>query len=118
MHDAVLDLARITAFTLDLPARLNRKLRGRVVDYRRLLFDDLQLRLHGKTPRRILEIGPRDGEDTRRLVTLGAERIVLVDLPSKKTQIDSWLPQLSETSVEIMYGNVMYDPVFDAIEPF
>jgi SAM-dependent methyltransferase len=74
--------------------------------------------LGGTKPSRILEIGPRDGEDTRRLVTLGAEQLVLVDLPNQKEKISKWLPELGSAPIEVAYGNVMYDRAFDSITPF
>lgn len=69
-------------------------------------------------PRRILEIGPRDGEDTRRLATLGAEKIVLVDLPNQKSKIERWLPTLGKAPIELIIGNFMYDRSFDEKKPF
>ena len=52
-------------------------------DYRYFLFQDL-VKNYGKTyfeNKKILEIGPRDGEDTLRLDTLKASHISLIDLP-------------------------------------
>ncbi|MGE5506104.1 MAG: hypothetical protein ACM31L_16910, partial [Actinomycetota bacterium] len=68
-----------------------RRLRGLKNDYRVLLFDELVERLGGEKPRTILEIGPRDGLDTRRLLTLEPERLVLVDLPVQEENIRTWL---------------------------
>jgi SAM-dependent methyltransferase len=103
---------------MDLTPRLLRRLSGKSVDYRKLLFDDLKARLGGRTPRRILEIGPKDGEDTRRLASLGAEKIVLIDLPNQQSRIEGWLPTLGEVSIELIVGNFMYDSSFNSIEPF
>jgi SAM-dependent methyltransferase len=113
-----MDLALRILNLADLPSRALRKLRGRRVDYRDVLFQELKGRLGGAKPRRVLEIGPRDGEDTRRLVTLGAEKLVLIDLPNQKANIDKWLPSLSGAPIELIYGNFMYDRAFDALEPF
>ena len=113
-----MDLGRAFLYLSDLPARAVRRLRGHRVDYRGFLFDDLARALGPRKPSRILEIGPRDGEDTRRLTTLGAARIILVDLPNQKPKIDGWLPALAGVPIEVVYGNIMYDRAFDRIEPF
>lgn len=105
-------------FLGDLPTRLLRRLRGDSVDYRSFLFEDLKRRLGGKKPRRILEIGPRDGEDTRRLASLGADKIILVDLANQKSKIEGWLPTLGGAPIELVIGNFMYDDSFNKIEPF
>ncbi|MDA1072309.1 MAG: hypothetical protein O2825_13050, partial [Proteobacteria bacterium] len=62
---------------LDLPGRALRRLRGDRRDYRIYLFEHLQARLGGRPLGRVLEVGPRDGVDTERLATLGAERLIL-----------------------------------------
>lgn len=101
-----------------LIARVERRVLGGPNDYRAILFEELVTRLDGRRPLRILEIGPRDGEDTRRLVTLGPEAIILVELPDKKGRIDEWLPALDGHPIELIYGNIMYDPAFGLMEPF
>lgn len=113
-----MDLGRTLLFLCDFPVRVWRKIRGEHVDYRALLFEDLKRRLGATKPRRILEIGPRDGEDTRRLATLGADEIVLVDLPNQKDRIDKWLPKLAGAPVTLKLGNIMYDRAFDTVAPF
>jgi SAM-dependent methyltransferase len=118
MPSGSLDFGRVALFALDLPVRLGRKIFQHRLDYRACLFEDLRARLNGTRPRRILEIGPRDGEDTRRLATIGAEQIVLVDLPNQRARIENWLPELAHDLIKVVYGNIMYDPMFDAIEPF
>jgi SAM-dependent methyltransferase len=105
-------------FVRDLPWRILRRLTGTTADYRAFLFEDLLRRLGDRQPRRILEIGPRDGEDTRRLLSLNAPSLVLVDLPNQKQRIEGWLKELAHPSIELVIGNVMYDRAFDAIEPF
>jgi SAM-dependent methyltransferase len=113
-----MDFASSLNFIADLPIRVRRRFRGDSVDYRKVLFEDLQRRLGGRKPRRILEIGPKDGKDTRRLASLGAGEIVLVDLPNQKSEIEGWLPTLSTAPIELIIGNFMYDEVFNTIEPF
>src|SRR4051812_19433248 len=101
----MMDLGRSFLFLCDLPVRVRRRLRGERADYRAFLFEDLLRRLGSTKPRRVLEIGPRDGEDTQRLATLGAEEIVLVDLPNQKERIETWLPKLAGAPVKMIYGN-------------
>ncbi len=67
---------------------------------------------------RILEIGPRDGEDTRRLLRLNPERFTLVDLPDKQARVEAWMRKLDAPSVELIIGNLMYDTKRDALEPY
>jgi SAM-dependent methyltransferase len=110
-------LALPTYRLLDLPVRVLRKLRGERPDYRGFLFEDLKRRIGTKTPRRVLEIGPKEGDDTRRLATLGAQNLVLVDLPNQRANIEKWIGDL-KAPVEMIYGNFMYDRAFDTIEPF
>ncbi|MBI1245713.1 MAG: methyltransferase domain-containing protein [Alphaproteobacteria bacterium] len=87
-------------------------------DYRGHLFDELVARLAGKRPLRILEIGPKDGLDTARLLTLAPEQMLLVDLEDKRAENDVWLPKLARPGLEIRYGNLMYEPWVDDLEPF
>jgi SAM-dependent methyltransferase len=102
----------------DLPLRAWRRLSGRRLDYRAFLFEDMQRRLGPGKPRRVLEIGPKEGDDTRRLVTLAPEKLVLVDLPVQRANVESWLPKLSGAPVEAVFGNIMYDREFETVEPF
>lgn len=104
---------------LDLATRVSRRLTGqRGPDYRELLFQDLRARLAGKRPLRILEIGPRDGEDTKRLLTLNPDVLVLVDLPDKKARVQQWLEKLGAPNIELIIANIMYDEGCAALEPF
>lgn len=104
---------------LDFTTRVARRLTGqRGPDYRELLFQDLRIKLAGKRPLRILEIGPRDGEDTKRLLTLNPDILVLVDLPDKEARVREWLIELSATNVELIVANIMYDEGCAALEPF
>ena len=104
---------------LDFATRVSRRLTGRRgPDYRDLLFQDLRVRLAGKRPLRILEIGPRDGEDTKRLLTLNPDVLVLVDLPDKETKVRQWLGALGAPDVELIIANIMYDEACATLEPF
>jgi SAM-dependent methyltransferase len=104
---------------LDLVTRISRRLTGRHgPDYRELLFQDLRAKLAGKRPLRILEIGPKDGEDTKRLLTLNPDILVLVDLPDKEVQVRQWLAKLAAPNIELIIANIMYDEGCAALEPF
>lgn len=104
---------------LDLGTRVLRRLTGRRgPDYRELLFQDLRTKLAGKRPLRILEIGPRDGEDTKRLLTLNPDVLVLVDLPDKEARVRQWCAELGAPNIELIIANIMYDEGCAALEPF
>lgn len=103
----------------DFATRISRRLAGRRgPDYRELLFQDLRERLAGKRPLRILEIGPRDGEDTKRLLTLNPDVLVLVDLPDKEAKVRHWLAKLDAPNIELIIANIMYDEKCAKLEPF
>lgn len=44
--------------------------------------------------KRLLEIGPKDGMDSRRLAGLNPAELVLIDLPEKHEQVQAWLTSL------------------------
>lgn len=104
---------------LDLPGRILRRLRGDTRDYRIHLFEHLQARVGGRPVGRVLEVGPRDGVDTERLVTLDAERLVLADLPHAREVLETALAKRGILDrVELRYGNIMYDKVLEDVLPF
>jgi 2-polyprenyl-3-methyl-5-hydroxy-6-metoxy-1,4-benzoquinol methylase len=75
----------------------------------RLVFDHLSQRdfmtsLKGK---RILEIGPKHGNDSRLLASLEPEELVLIDLPEKRELVERWLPDLPG-NVRFIPGNLLY----------
>ncbi len=88
------------------------------VDYREYLFGELRDYLKGERPKRILEIGPKDGKDTARLLTLEPERLVLIDLPSMKENNVKWLEELNSNKIEYLSANFMYSPEVEELEPF
>jgi SAM-dependent methyltransferase len=55
---------------------------------------------------RILEIGPKHGEDSRLLASLEPSELVLLDLPEKDELVASWLPELPRT--RYVSGNLLY----------
>lgn len=87
-------------------------------DYRELLFAELRAYTGGTTPRRILEIGPKDGQDTRRLLQLGPERLTLIDLPRMREANERWLRQLATDRIEYISDNIMYSAAVSALEPY
>lgn len=104
---------------LDFATRITRRLTGRRgPDYRELLFHDLRRKLAGQRPLRILEIGPRDGEDTKRLLTLNPDVLVLVDLPDKEARVRQWLAELAAPNIELIVANIMYDDGCATLDPF
>jgi SAM-dependent methyltransferase len=77
--------------------------------YRRELFAEL-LVLAGKARfrgARVLEIGPKDGLDSARLATLEPRELVLLDLPEKRADIESWLDEIM-CSHRYVEANIMY----------
>ena len=82
--------------------KLLRRLRGLepydgVFAYRKYLFQQLKSEFAEDFFRnkRILEIGPKDGEDTFRLETLNPSEIVMFDLPDKQDVNEKWLAKIS-----------------------
>jgi len=103
---------------LDLPARVRYRLRGSGPDYREYLFAELKERLQDKRPLNILEIGPRDGVDTARLLSLSPQRLVLVDLPDKEERVRRWMEPLNAPTLELVIGNIMYDDACSTLGEF
>jgi SAM-dependent methyltransferase len=62
----------------------------------RVVFQDLRQRgLFGSLDgARILEIGPKHGEDSRLLASLGPRELVLVERPVKHDLVAEWLPEV------------------------
>jgi SAM-dependent methyltransferase len=87
-------------------------------DYRGHLFDETRARLAGMRPARILEIGPKDGKDTARLLTLDPTQLLMIELDDKTANVDVWYPGLARPGVELRYGNFMYEAWVDELEPF
>ncbi len=77
--------------------------------YRKYLFDELKeiVDFDYFRNKRILEIGPRDGEDSLRLVGFQPKDLVIIDLPNRTQENKKWLDELN---VETTYieGNLMY----------
>jgi SAM-dependent methyltransferase len=58
---------------------------------------------------RILEIGPKHGEDSRLLAGLEPDELVLVDLPEKDDLVGAWLPEVESLApTRHIAGNILY----------
>ncbi|MEB3213685.1 MAG: methyltransferase domain-containing protein [Leptolyngbyaceae bacterium] len=97
---------------------VKRLIKGKQLEYRSFLFEDLLTCLDGREVKRILEIGPRDGVDSLRLLQLKPDLLVLIDLPEKHDLINGWLGKLPSAKVELILGNIMYDERIRKLEPF
>jgi SAM-dependent methyltransferase len=67
-----------------------------LLPYRKYLFDEL-MDEYGQEyflKKRILEIGPKDGDDTFRLEKLNPEEIVMFDLPDKSNKTRKWIDHI------------------------
>jgi SAM-dependent methyltransferase len=87
-------------------------------DYRQILFEELLDYLRGATVKRVLEIGPKDGLDTRRLLTLDPGQLVLIDLPRLEASNQAWLKQINSPKIQYLSANVMYSEEVQKLEPF
>ncbi|MFX0142093.1 MAG: DUF1698 domain-containing protein [Candidatus Hodarchaeota archaeon] len=59
--------------------------------------------------KRILEIGPKHGKDSFLLATLKPKELILIDLPSKRSKVDEWFPQLNSIlNSKYIEGNILY----------
>jgi 2-polyprenyl-3-methyl-5-hydroxy-6-metoxy-1,4-benzoquinol methylase len=79
--------------------------------YRVHLFDEL-LSVSGQQTfqkKRLLEIGPKDGLDSKRLASLQPSELVMIDLPEKKQQVVAWLSDIS-CPHKYIEANFMYLP--------
>jgi 2-polyprenyl-3-methyl-5-hydroxy-6-metoxy-1,4-benzoquinol methylase len=78
---------------------------------RRVVFDHLQRSgfLERFAGGRILEIGPKHGEDSRLLAGLQPAELVLLDLPEKQEQVAGWLPEVEAVCpARFVTGNLLY----------
>ncbi len=74
------------------------------MQYRANLFFDLAGRLGMRVPARILEIGPKDGLDTQRLLSLLPYNLSLLDLPGR---VPVAVQETIETNIEYIVGDVL-----------
>ncbi len=92
--------------------------RGSRPDYREALFVELRTYLNGTRPARILEIGPKDGQDTRRLLGLDPKTLTLIDLPRMQPTNEQWLRQMDRSRIEYISANFMYSETVQTLEPY
>jgi len=88
------------------------------VDYRAALFEELRAYLNGVRPARILEIGPKDGHDTRRLLQLKPDMLTLIDLPRMKEVNEKWLREIDASCIQYISDNFMYSELVETLEPY
>ena len=75
---------------------IKKQLANSDLPYRHYLFNELlnKYSTNHFEGKRVLEIGPRDGEDTFRLETLNPKEIIIFDLPDKTENNLPWLNNL------------------------
>jgi len=77
----------------------------------RIVFETLRRRgfLDRARGRRILEIGPKHGQDSLLLAGLDPEELVLLDLPEKNELVRAWLPEVeARCPTRYVQGNLLY----------
>jgi hypothetical protein len=74
-------------------------------DYRAYLFEERVAYLDGRRPKRVLEIGPKDGQDTHRLLQLDPERLMLLDLPRLEASNRVWLDRIGSSRIAYVSAN-------------
>lgn len=80
-----------------------------IYPYRFHLFQEL-IQIYGESyfkNKRFLEIGPKDGDDTRRLMSLEPSKYFLFDLPDKTTENEKWKDNL-DSNQELIIKNFLY----------
>lgn len=77
----------------------------------RIVFETLRRagRLERFRGGRILEIGPKHGEDSRLLASLEPAELVLLDLPEKDELVRTWVDELQAPARHVV-GNLLYLP--------
>lgn len=92
-----------------------KKLKTERLMYRVELFNGLlTLTERGEfNDKRILEIGPKDGCDSKRLASLSPQELVMIDLPDKREGNEKWLSELDTCKTTYIETNFMYMPPED-----
>lgn len=77
--------------------------------YRKYLFEDLAryFNIDKFENSRVLEIGPKDGEDSLRILSLNPSELVLFDLPDKVDENEKWKKLLRKQD-KLIIENFMY----------
>ncbi len=92
-----------------LTGRPSQKTPSEPLMYRPEIFRQLTARfpnLSSNAPR-IMEIGPKDGLDSRRLQSLHPSEIVFIDLPEKRDGNQAWLADI-DVPHTYLEGNIIY----------
>jgi hypothetical protein len=104
-----MDLKSLLPAALHEPARrVYRRFRPAAPEplmYRIHLFEEL-LGLPGREAfqdTRILEIGPRDGLDSKRLAGLNPSKLIMLDLPEKRELMDIWLQESDRGTFSLIW---------------
>ena len=91
-----------------------------MTDYRAQLFDEyLRYRMAMPSPYRILEIGPKDGQDSCRLLALKPDCLTMIELPERRASSRLWLTELAKDGYAVNYlsGDIeMFD--LAQLDPF
>jgi SAM-dependent methyltransferase len=79
--------------------------------YRVHLFNELLARAGRDffASKRILEIGPKDGLDSKRLASLQPEELIMIDLPEKNNMVHIWLDTIPSKK-RYIERNFLYMP--------
>ncbi len=80
-----------------------------IYPYRFHLFQEL-IQKYGESyfkDKRFLEIGPKDGDDTQRLMSLKPSKYFLFDLPDKSTENEKWKDNL-DSNQKLIIKNFLY----------
>lgn len=91
-------------------SRIPEKYRFEVLPYRPYLFDELLEKVGGAEffkGKSILEIGPKDGLDSKRFASLTPSKLVLLDLPDKHDMVKDWINEIN-CQYEYIEGNFLY----------
>ena len=93
----------------DTPLRVYDPRRIAEIAGERVVFEFLKRQgfLDALENKRILEIGPKHGQDSLRLAGLKPRELVLIDLPNTDSMIEKWLPTVPCRTTYVQ-GNVSY----------
>jgi 2-polyprenyl-3-methyl-5-hydroxy-6-metoxy-1,4-benzoquinol methylase len=101
-------LARRAGRRVHPDPRRDAELQGERVVFRSLEREGFLERFRGG---RILEVGPKHGEDSLLLATLRPAELVLIDLPEKRQLVQTWLPALQALCLTLyLEANLLYVP--------
>lgn len=86
-----------------------KKKMSEIYPYRAYLFQEL-VSIYGLDHfknKRLLEIGPKEGDDTKRLLNLLPSEYILFDLPDKKDDHKNWIHLLNKNN-KLLIDNFLY----------